>query len=251
MNKQKLIQRIIDHHEGITNGKISSKDVYNIFFTDDYKNSDIPFILEVDKLELIGKINDRPDNEIGFHADGIKDWFLNKKFNSYIESKYCGCSCGHENGTSTYCPNCGWKLLSYTKFQEPKKLCSTKWCQCTTPTLIRNIHIEKRCIRFTHWNDIDTVSTMNHSEVEQFVESSNRNSQFERKVRCLNLADKIQVYTEFPYKDDHHEKTVPVEIIQSLGCFINVLGKLGYRIQYTKHEGYGDFHIISMKKEEC
>lgn len=248
MNKLELIGKIIAKC-GVDNKTITRADLKRVYGIGNNDLSSNYNQKTVNKDELIKKILEKDTDDISYFGfKGLHDIIDNLPD---ISRRDCECKCGHENGTSTYCPNCGWKLSDYKK--EPE-LCSNKWCECNEPTLIRNIHIEDKNIRFTHFNDLDTLITMNHSETQEFSGGRGIDTLFFQKLKCMNLAYEITVYPLFPYNSstrycNDYKKTIPSEIIQSLGCFINALGKLGYRIQYDDYDGYGDLHIIEMKKE--
>ena len=163
----------------------------------------------------------------------------------------------HANGDSyKFCPNCGIKF-QLSGYEEPcacnkePEICSNKYCKCTTPKLIRRIHCEKNHIRFTHSNDLDTLTTMEHREVQQFTDSSNRDGSFIKRLRCMNLADELTLYNcELPYLDGYYDKD-DMKGVMMFGCFLNALSVLGYRMHAENgyDKGYGDFHIVELKKE--
>lgn len=137
------------------------------------------------------------------------------------------------------CPNCGYNLGcgcgNHDRAPEPRKT-------------IRNIHVEKKCIRFTHLNDVDTISTMEHSEVDSH--SHYMKDPLVKKLQCLNLDNEITLYNcELPYRNDYFDKD-KIIAIQSFGCFFSALYIMGYRINDKSFNGGTcDLHIVSLKKE--
>lgn len=247
MEKIELIKRIVEYNSACCH-EMSLRDIFKAYFyhSTDGNFNHIDNYNKISKAELIQEISNYNGNNVySSDCENIMEKYVkNKKCESSPEWTFTD---QHTGESYKFCPNCGCKLPSdgccYYNSKVPAP-------EPPRQRLIRNIHIEKDCIKFTHSNDIDTVTTMRHDEVQSCWLNTKNNS-FVEKLRCLNLADELQLFNCTLIGTNNNNTTIDSQPVNNFGIMFEALTRLGYRLHHGIDIDLKDFHIVTMKKEGC